>query len=255
MRTVFYLKTGAIFFSMAVFAIGIIHLVIGGFPAGLLPVPASLPGKTPLVYLDGIALAGAGALMMTKKYRKVGAMLAIIILSLLLLVLHIPMLIGHIDDANEWTGTFEVASLLAGALTLMGVILQSDIALKNKDLGDKLAAIARYLLAIAFFVFGMLHFKYEKFIETLLPTWMPFITFWCYLVMVSFFALFVSFVTNKLVTLSSLLLSIMFFIWVLILHGPLVTTHLHVEPQWTSFFVALAMCAVGLLVYSSAKER
>jgi len=75
MRTVFYLKTGAIFFSMAVFAIGIIHLVIGGFPAGLLPVPASLPGKTPLVYLDGIALAGAGALMMTKKYRKVGAML------------------------------------------------------------------------------------------------------------------------------------------------------------------------------------
>ena len=82
---------------------------------------------------------------------------------------------------------------------------------------------------------------------------MPFKAFWCWLVMVAFFAAFVSFTINKLVELSSLLISAMFGIWVLTLHGPLVATHLQVEPQWTSFFVAFATCGIGLLVYSSVK--
>jgi len=254
MTTALYSKAGAIFLGAAIFGIGTIHIVIGSFPSGFLPVPPSLMGKTILAYLDGLAMICAGALIVTGKFQKAGAIMAVAIFSVLLLILHLPNLVAHIHDANEWTGTFEVASILGGALVLTGSILTHEAKQSNKDSWHILIALGRYFLAISFFVFGILHFEFEKYIETLIPTWLPFTAFWSYLVMISFFALFVSFVTNKFVLLSSYLAFLMYGIWLLILHGPLVATHLDVEPQWTSFFVALAMCGIGLLVYSSVKE-
>ncbi len=253
MRNDLFFKIGATFFGAAVLAIGIIHLVVGNFPTGFLPVPAGLPGRTFFAYADGALMIAAGALIISQKFAKTGAMLTSALFLILLLFVHIPLLSSKLHDGGEWTATFEVIFFLAGALLILGVFYRDE----NTPAGEKRSAIllpvGRYLMAAGFFVFGMLHYNYEAYIETLLLAWMPFKAFWCWLVMVAFFAAFISYTINKLVWLSSLLISVMFAIWVLTLHGPLVATHLQVEPQWTSFFVAFATCGIGLLVYSSVK--
>ena len=254
MRTDLLFKIGATLFGTAVLAIGIIHLAAGNFPAGLLPVPAGLPGGIFFVYADGVLMILAGLLIISQKFAKAGALLASALFLILLIFLHLPLLYSKIHDGGEWTATFEVAFFLAGALLILGVFYRSDDTLRGEKRSAILLPLGRYLMAAGFFVFGMLHYNYEAYIETLLLGWMPFKTFWCWLVMVAFFAAFVSFTINKLVWLSSLLLSIMFGIWVLTLHGPLVATHLNVEPQWTSFFVAFGTCGIGLLAYCSVKQ-
>jgi len=254
MRTDLFFKIGATLFGIAVLAIGIIHLVTGNFPTGLLPVPAGLPGRTFFAYADGVLMILAGLLIISQKFAKAGAMLASVLFFILLLSLHLPLLYSKIHDGGEWTATFEVIFFLAASLLILGIIYRNE----NTQAGEKrssiLLPVGRYLMASGFFVFGMLHYKYEAYIETLLLPWMPFKAFWCWLVMVAFFAAFVSFTINKLVELSSALLSLMFAVWVLTLHGPLVAAHLHVEPQWTSFFVAFATCGIGMLAYSSVMQ-
>jgi hypothetical protein len=254
MRTDLFFKIGGTLFGIAVLAIGIIHIVTGNFPVGLLPVPAGLPGRTFFAYADGVVMIVAGLLIISQKFAKTGAMLAAALFLILLLFVHLPLLFLKIHDGGEWTATFEVIFFLAGAMLILGIFYRDENTAAGEKRSAVLLPIGRYLMAAGFFVFGMLHYNYEAYIETLLLSWMPFKTFWCWLVMVAFFAAFVSFTVNKLVALSSLLISAMFGIWVLTLHGPLVATHMHVEPQWTSFFVAFATCGIGMLVYSSVNQ-
>jgi hypothetical protein len=57
------------------------------------------------------------------------------------------------------------------------------------------------------------------------------------------------------VRLSATLLALMFFIWFLILHIPLVISLYKVEAEWTSLFVVLASSGVALLIVASTNKR
>ena len=160
MRTDLFFKIGATFFGIAVLAIGVIHIMTGNFPAGLLPVPAGLPGRTFFAYADGALMILAGLLIISQKFAKAGAMLASALFLVLLILLHRPLLYSKIHDGGEWTATFEVIFFLAGALLILGVFYRDE----NTAAGEKRSAIllpvGRYLMAAGFFVFGMLHYNY-----------------------------------------------------------------------------------------------
>jgi hypothetical protein len=254
MKNNYFFKAGAIIFGVSIIAIGIVCLVTGGFPTAFLPLTSTFTGETVLAYLTGVLLIASGVMMAAGKFAKVGALLFVIIFLPLDLIVHIPKVCHNVHDGGEWTVTFELFALISGSLIVAGMAFETDGSTKAKNTAFNLFFASRFLLALCFFVFGMLHYEYEKYIETLLLPWMPFKPFWCWLVMSAFFALFVSFVINKLVSLSSFLLFVMFAVWVVTLHGPLVATHLNVEPQWTSLFIAMAMSGIGLMVHGALKR-
>jgi len=223
------------------FTIGKIFFAIATFPTGLLPLAALFSGKIILVYLSGIAMIVAGIMMLTNKFIPPGALLAAVIWLLFFLLLHLPRLIKTYNSPNEWTPTFEVAMLFSGALILLSV---TDPA---KNYRFKLSAVARYIFAIALLVFAILHFKYAAFVATLVTPWIPFHLFWAYFAGLAFLAVAISLVIQKLMHLSTILLGLMFFLWFLVLHIPLVIASYQSETQWTSIAVVLAASGISFL--------
>lgn len=244
-----YLQMGKMFFAIAVFAIGVVHLVTGNFPTGLLPVTAVYPGKIILVYANGAALIVAGILILTKKYAYYGASLAGFVWFIWLLGFHLPHLISTYNQAFEWTPTFEVGALLSGALLLMGNMNAS----LNRRL--KLISVARYIFALGLVVFCALHIIYAGFIATLISAWIPWKLFWAYFVGFAFLAVAISIFIHRYVRLSASLIGLMFLIWFFILHLPRVIAKVHVEPEWTSMFVVLGFSGVAFLIASTTFNK
>jgi len=242
MSNAVYLRFGKLFFAVAILAIGVIHPVTRNFPTGLMPVPANLSGRIILVYITGITLVLAGLMLLIEKFARCGAMVATIVWSLLFVLLDLPALIPHLHDPGPWTVTFETAGMLSGALMLLN--------------GNNLyKLIAKYLFLSALIVFGIQHYIYLKFITTLIPGWLPGHLFWAWVVMIAFFGAALSILINIKVRLTALLLSLMFLLWVVILHLPRAFGSMNSEPEWTSLFVALAMCGVSLLLVAETTEN
>jgi uncharacterized membrane protein len=227
---------GKLFFAIAVIGIGLVHLVNTNFPLGLLPVPVDLTGKTILAYIAGIVLILAGIAILIKKYQQKGATLLSIILLIFITFISTPRLISAIKSPNNWTGAFELASLLAGAFIILGSFY------------ERYFFFGKYLFAVALLVFGVQHFMYAEFITTLIPAWIPAKIFLNYLIMIAFFGTAISLIINKLTNISTMLLGLMFLIWVLILHAPRVTIKPNIEAEWTSMFIALAMCGIAFML-------
>ena len=235
-----YLSAGKLFLVISIIAIGAIHIVSGHFPAGLMPVAASVPAKQVLAYLTGSLMIVAGILTLVKKYTAYGAFLAVLLYLLALLLIHVPKVLADPNNPSEWAAFFEIICILGGTLILLGNT--------SKDGGAKLIKTGTYLFAIGLVVFGVQHYMYAQFVAGLIPAWIPARLFWDYLVMVAFFASAISFAIRKLTRLAGGLLGLMFLIWVLILHLPRVIASVHTEPEWTSLFVALAFSGISLLI-------
>lgn len=225
-------------FATALLAIGLIHFIFKTFPAGLLPVPATVPGKTLLIYISGTALIITAILLFLDKLSIYGAYLAAAIWLVMIALVQLPQLVQHLHNPGPWTTTFENISLFGGACMLTG----------------KFQRDGKYLFASALIVFGVQHYLYTQFITTLIPTWLVFHLFWAWVVTIPFFASAISILIGKKARLAGMLLATMFLIWVIILHFPRAIANGHSEPEWTSMFVATAAGAVALLVAGLAKD-
>ncbi|MXV49643.1 hypothetical protein GS399_01560 [Pedobacter sp. HMF7647] len=246
MKEDLYLKTGRLFLGIAIAAIGIIHIASGHFPNGLLPVPPAMPGQRLFSALTGVLLTASGILIVSKKWTFQGAILAAIVWFILFLLIHLPKLFNNMKDAGEWTVVFEVVPLICGAVILIDNYYHGN-RLQNHRKNSKLSLFSAYFFAVSLIAFAVLHYIYAEFIATLIPGWIPGRLFWAYFVGVIFLACAVSIIINKLVLISSILLSLMFFLWFWILHLPRVIASLHTETEWTSLFVVLAMSGISLL--------
>jgi uncharacterized membrane protein YphA (DoxX/SURF4 family) len=245
-----YLTIGRIFFALGVIAIGIICIADKDF-SGLLQVPVTLPAYTVLAYITGALLVTAGLLILSGIYAYGGAMLVSAIWIISIAALYIPLVIMNYKNGNDWAGTFEVDMLLAGSL-----ILVANFSRGKK--WAKLIMVAGYLFALALVVFCIQHFMYAVYLAAVITAWIPFKLFWAYFVGVAFAAVAISIVINKLVRLATAMLGLMFFLWVCVLHAPLVIQHLHmadVEAEITSLFVALAVSGVSFLIAGSQVKK
>jgi uncharacterized membrane protein len=118
---------------------------------------------------------------------------------------------------------------------------------------DKITTLGRIFIAVALVVFGVQHFIYAGFVAGLVPAWMPGRLFWAYFVGVAFFAAAAGILYQRLARPAASLLGVMFFLFVAMLHIPRIAMHSHDGNEWTSGFVALAMCG-GAWVLASASR-
>ena len=118
---------------------------------------------------------------------------------------------------------------------------------------DKSQALGRIFIAVALVVFGVQHFIYAGFVAGLVPAWMPGRLFWAYFVGVAFFAAAAGILYQRLARPAASLLGVMFFLFVAMLHIPRIAMHSRDGNEWTSGFVALAMCG-GAWVLASASR-
>ena len=107
---------------------------------------------------------------------------------------------------------------------------------------DRIISPGRIFIAISLVVFAIQHFLYANFVATLVPAWIPGRLFWAYFVGVAFVAAAIGAVVPKMTRPVGILLGILFLLFVVTLHIPRIAAHSRDGNEWTSGFVALAMC-------------
>jgi len=218
------IRAGRYFFAIAFAAFGIQHFIYAKYAAGL--GPPWIPGSPLRACFMGAALIVASIRIATNAKTRVTAMLLGFLLFLYFLLLYAPRLAANVHNPGPWTSGAEILALGGAAWVLAGIP----------------ARLGRYLFALSLTVFGVQHLLYAQFVATLVPSWIPGHLFWAYAVGIAFIATTLSIITNIKARLAATLLGIMFFTWVFILHLPRVVSAPHNGNEWTSAFVALAMC-------------
>jgi uncharacterized membrane protein YphA (DoxX/SURF4 family) len=113
-------------------------------------------------------------------------------------------------------------------------------------------SLGRIFVAVSLVVFGVQHFIYGGFVATLVPAFMPGRLFWAYFVGVAFVAAAIGIFTRMLARPAATLLGVMFFLFVVLLHIPRIAGKSSDGNEWTSGFVALAMCGGAWILASAA---
>ncbi len=241
------IKTGQLLFGIAVTAFGVEIFAFHNSLSGFMPLPEAL-NQPPWIYVLGILLMTCGISIIFSFRQKQMSLALAVLLFLLCLWLHVPGVVANIANGGKWTVIFEMIALAAGALLVAANPQSVNDAGNNRstNINRTLYNTGRFLFALSLLVFGILHFVYGEYIATLIPVWMPAHLFWAYFIGVGFTATAISLFFSFFVPFSASLLAVMFFLWVIVLHAPRTFAAPHIEPEWTSLFIALAMGAIAL---------
>lgn len=249
-------RAGSILLAISMAAFGVRYLIYAISPTRLAPDPPWTSSGPVWAWLSAIVfIAAAASFIAGKKIDRAGIVLGSVLL-LHILPLHVPHLAAHLHNPNDWTGTFELLAMFGGVLVLAATcqsMLQHNIrpAPAPAPNLDILATLGRILFALSLIVFGIQHFMYARFVATLVPSWIPEHLFWAYFTGAAFIASAISIMTRYRGRLGATWLGVMFLLWVLLLHLPRVAAAPHTGSEWTSGFVALAMCGASLVIAGS----
>jgi uncharacterized membrane protein len=134
-------------------------------------------------------------------------------------------LLLQVSTETFWAYFAGVSIWLAGLAAI-----RSDVLLARGS--DKLISMGRLFFALPMAVFGTEHFTAAKFIVQLVPKWMPWPWFWTFFVGVALIAAAVSISLNRLVWLSAPLLSLMLFLFVIMISVPNIVGNPHERTFW-----------------------
>jgi uncharacterized membrane protein len=243
-------------FAIGILAFGVLCLVYADPLLGLMPLPGWLPLHQAWGWLCGLLLLAAGAAILLGRQARIAAIGLAALLLLWIMLIHLPLLAMHPRSGNEWTCLFETLALCGGAWVLAGT-LSSDRPVRqpgDRRL-DQAARAGRYAFAAALPVFGILHFIYIDYVVAVLPAWLPFPLFWGYFTGLAHAAAGLGILSGIKARLAATLAGAMYGSWVLMLHIPRVLAHLEVRSEWTSLFVAAALCGAAWMVADSICDK
>jgi uncharacterized membrane protein len=142
----------------------------------------------------------------------------------------------------------------AGTVTLTIGLFVARKSLSTAKGAGKLLALGCVFFAAPLACFGAEHLVDARGIMTVVPAWIPFRLFWTYFVGVALIAASVKLALRKWLRLTSTLVAIMFFLFVLLIHIPNVATHLHDRILWAVALRDLSF-AGGALALSAAQNQ
>ena len=245
-------RLGRPIFALMIAALGVENVVVARSGAIVTPVLPWLPAHHPFwAVCVGVALLALATGILIDSWAWTAATSLGIGLTAYALVRQVSGLIEHPLDVSVRTGVFEVLALAGAALALATTLPRPTRAL------DKVIGAGRFLFAVSMVVFGIDHFIVLDLIISLVPSWIPGGGwFWAVLTGAGMIAAGLSFATRVQVRLLGLLLAAMFGLWFLLLHAPRVAQppRSYNPDEWSSAFIALAMCGSSLIMVRALRR-
>jgi uncharacterized membrane protein len=214
------LTPGRIIFAIGMAALGILCFIFKDFIVGRPPAwPVALKINPALGYISGALLILASVAVLIKKRAGEAALLIAVLILALSVCRHIPAFM------NDWANAYKSMALFGGALIVSASFFnsrQTTVAerIANKDLVNGLVITGSILLAAFFIVAGYAHFKYADFVDTLIPGYIPFHSFFTYTCGVCLFAGGLGLLIPSVKKWAALFSGIMVAGWFLLLHIP-----------------------------------
>ena len=245
-------KQGRLIFSIAIIALGVEHFIWARYAGATVPIIPFVPPFPWLAYLTGIALIAAGLCIAANIRPRLAAILLGALFLVCVLLLQVTKVIAHPYDLGIRTVAFETLIFSASAFTLAGTLpKERNDAGPLDNVANGLIISSPYLFSISSVVFGVSHFLVPVFIASLIPTWIPGPgLFWTYLTGTVFIASGVTIGAEWMDFWGAFLLGLMFLLWFLLLHTPRIMTGpgSHKPAEWSSAFIALAICGGSWIV-------
>ncbi|QHT68812.1 DoxX family membrane protein [Rhodocytophaga rosea] len=253
------IKIGRTFYGLAMVVYGIQQFVYANFRNVQFPKwQSSLPLLPVWAYSTGLGLIIAGiAIILGKKARTASLIIGGFFL-LLFICVHFPFEIFGEEHSSLhfalWTDALKELALSGGAFVIAGCLPEDNTRLTGESLVitllEKLIPLGRIFFCITMISFGIMHFMYTQFVSTLMPARFPDPVFWTYFGAVALIGSGVAIILSIRQGAIALLLSIMLFLWVILLHMPRAIA----EPlaargnEVSSAFDALAFSGIALVI-------
>ena len=248
-------RLGRYFFAIPMVVFGIQYFLYGRFVGGLSPVPPWAPGGRIGAYVAGAVLVSTGlSILIDKGTRRSALLLGGFYLACVVL-LHTRKFSDILHDGVARTRALEPLALCGAAFVLAaGAAVRSGWE-EARHKSDWILLGGRLLFAFPMVIFGIQHFQFAQFIATLIPPWIPVHLFLTHLTGVAFIAAGAGIELPWTRRMAATWLGIMFLLWVVLLHAPRVVGSPHNGDEWTSAFVALAMCGGAFIVARTGTGR
>lgn len=246
---------GRIFFGLALAGFGLTQLITADFSKDITPF-TYLPLQIFWVYVTGVVMLVASCLFITGRFITLASIVAGLLFLVYFLSAHLPRLIATPADPRVLTVAFETLALSCGAFLIgAGETEVKGPSSKMISFLKSAGLVSRYLLAVCLIVFGIQHFMYADFIQTLMPEWLPGKVFFSYMVRFGLILAAITLLINVQVRLGMLMLGFMFFCWVAMLHTPRAIVQPGVVAEWTSLCIAMALSGIGLHIAGTPLNR
>lgn len=115
--------------------------------------------------------------------------------------------------------------------------------------------VARWIYAIPFLMFGIMHFVMTERMTGVVPQWMPGAYFWVYFTGVAHIAAAIAIASNRLIRLAGILLAIMLLTFVFTVHLPGVLNPETMAASMTSLLKDTALAGGALMAAHFASHR
>jgi uncharacterized membrane protein YphA (DoxX/SURF4 family) len=250
-------KLGRFFFAIPLIVFAVEYLARGRWQGGMPPVPPWTHGEHIFSYAAGTVLLVISISLLINKEARLSATILGLLFTFCVVFLHAAKhFSGIIHDGSTRTRAFETFALGGAAFILAALVSKGSSIQFLSSANPILAVIGRYIYAFSMIIFGIQHFMYAQFIAFLIPKWMPAHLFLAYFTGTAFIAAGVAIAVHIFSRLASILLGLMFFLWVVTLHTPRVIASPHNTDERVSLFVALAFSGASfLLAAHSSKNR
>ena len=250
-----YATLGRLVFALSLAGFGLQYVRFGHFAQGLPPIPPWTGGGEYGAYVVGLALLATSASIAASWKGRVSAMVVGFLFLLSGVLLHTQKLHDILYSGTSRTGALEVLGLAGAAFVLAAELPAALHRRRAEEAIQEWARLGCFLFAFTLVIFGLQHFWDASFAASLIPAWLPGRLFLTYLTGVGLIAAGLSVALGIAVKLSATLLAATFFLWVAILQGPRVAAHPGNGDEWSSAFVALAMCGASLIVAGRASRQ
>ena len=230
-------------FGLAILCFGIQNLSSAAHLINSTPGPPWSPHNFFVTVVLAVVLFVCGlAIALNRRRRQMAGLLAVV-LALQAAIVYLPGLIANLLNPQNWTSVAELLAMCAVSIVLtasfFSVTASSEAASVH---AGRARRIGRWLFAASLLVFAAQHVLYASFIAADIPAWIPAHLFFAYFVGFAFVCAALAIVVRAAGRLGSNCLGAMFLLWVFILHAPRILAAPHNGTEWTSAFVALAMC-------------
>jgi uncharacterized membrane protein YphA (DoxX/SURF4 family) len=212
--------TGRFIYSTGIIGLAVLCLVSKDFIVGRPPAwPTGFNINPALAYISGLVLILAAIAIILKRNGRFAAFLISALIFFFSVLRHLP------NFMNDWANAYKSIALVGGSLIITASFPVKDL---TKDSGFKaderlrsvLITIGCIFLAAFFIACGYAHFKFVDFIESFIPSYIPFHVFWAYFCGICLFAGGLGLLIPQTRRLAALLSGFMVLGWFLLLHIP-----------------------------------
>lgn len=250
------IQVGRIFFAIGLIGIGCQHFYFAQFIPFIVPSwPSGVSGQAICAYLAGLTLVAAGVSILSdrKTYPVCIALAAFFVVCDVAMQLPANIRVQHYS-LGAWTWAFKEFAFAGSMLIVAGTSPRLSSGEPSSGQGSgrarMLIEMGKYPVAAMMIAFGIDHFLYPAFVDTLVPGWIPWHRFWTYVAGAALIASGLGIVTRALARLAATLLGAIMFVWVIVLHIPRAVadpTGL-IGNELTSVFQALGLSGIAFVL-------